>query len=127
MKKIIIWGTGEKAKRLCNYLDFNEVEIIGFTDNSGVNDKELWNGYKYIPRRKALTLEYDYIVIASVAFCDIASELMFDCGVDRSSIIQANNVQFMIPNTLFFFNQIELDPQKYSIFTDINSFSCEIV
>lgn len=127
MKKIIIWGTGIRAKILCNYLDFKEVEIIGFTDNSGVSDKELWNGYKYIPKNEALSLEYDYIVIASVAYCEITIDLMYEFGIERNRIVQANNVQFMIPNTLYFFNQIETDPQKYSIFRDINSFSCEIV
>ena len=122
MKKIIIWGTGTKARILCNYLDYSVVEIIGFTDNSGVSNKELWEGYRYISREKALEEEYDYIVIASAAYSEITVRLIAE-GVDKNKIIQANNVQFMIPDTLYFFNQVEENIEKYKIFIDINLFS----
>lgn len=125
--KIVIWGTGIRARQLCRYLNFSKVEIICLTDNSGDENKELWDGYKYIPPNKAVKLKFDYIVIASMAFCEITAQLMHDWDIDREFIIQANNVQFMIPDTLYFFSQIETEQKKYSIFTDINSFSCEIV
>lgn len=126
MKKLLIWGTGLKARRLCNYLNYDEVEIIGFTDNSGSEDKELWGGYKYIPRYDAVKLDYDYIVIASAAYCEIAAKLIAE-GIDEDKIIQADNVQFMLPDTLYFFDKVETDEEKYKIFTDINSYSCSIV
>lgn len=124
MKKIIIWGTGMRAQRLCHYLNYDEVEIIGFTDNAGNENVKLWNGYSYIPREEALACTYDYIVIASISYCDIAAQLISE-GIEASKIIQAYNVQFMVPNTLYFFHQIEQDEEKYKIFTDINLFSCE--
>lgn len=124
MKKIIIWGTGIRAKRLCHYLDYGEVEIIGFTDNAGNEGREWWNGYPYFRKEEALACKYDYIVIASISYCEIAAQLISE-GIDSSKIIQAYNVQFMVPNTLYFFHQIEQDEEKYKIFTDINLFSCE--
>lgn len=122
MKKIIIWGTGFKAKRLCHYLNYDEVEIIGFTDNSGSDGKELWGGYKYMPKYDALQCDYDYIVIASAAYCEITAQLIAE-GIEKDKIIQADNIQFMIPNTLYFFDEIELDEEKYKIFIDINLLS----
>lgn len=124
MKKILIWGTGMRARRLCHYLDYGEVEIIGFTDNSVNQGKELWAGYRYIPQNEALAQEYDYIVIASAAYCEITIQLIVE-GIDQNKIIQAYNVQYMVPNTLYFFNNVEYDEEKYKIFMDINLFSCE--
>ena len=126
MKRIIIWGTGIKAKRLCNYLNYAEVGIIGFTDNSGEENKKLWGEYQYISREDALNIDYDYIVIASASYCEITAQLLAD-GVDPSKVIQCNNVQFMIPDTLYFFDAVETDNEKYKIFTDINLYSCVIV
>ncbi len=126
MKKIIIWGTGVKAKRLYNYLNFDEVEILGFTDNSGDDDKKLWNGCKYLPRCEALKCDYDYIVIASAAYCEITAQLIVE-GIDENKIIQADNVQFMIPDTLYFFDKVVTDQEKCKIFTDISLYSCVIV
>ncbi len=126
MKKILIWGTGIKARRLCNYLDFNEVEILGFTDNSGLTDIKLWDGYKFIPKSEALKFDYDYIVIASGAYCEITAQLIAE-NITENKIIQADNVQFMIPDTLYFFNEIETNEEKYKIFTNINLYSCIIV
>lgn len=141
MKKIIIWGTGMEARRLCHYLNFNEVEIIGFTDNSAALCKKLWNGYKYISKWNISKYTYDYIVITNDAqsiekfinhlipvhlrrkqYHKITEKLLSK-GINRERLIQAGNVQFMIPNTLYFFDQIEEDTEKYKIFTDINSFS----
>lgn len=124
MKRIIIWGTGLKARRLCRYLNYDEVEIIGFTDNSGNKDVKLWNGYQYLAREEAMKCIYDYIVIASASYCEITTELMAD-GIDSTKIIQAYNVQYMAPDTLYFFNQVEHSEEKRKVFTDINLFACE--
>lgn len=125
MKKLLIWGTGIKARRLCHYLNFDEVEIIGFTDNSGSVCKELWDRYPYFPKTEALNCDYDYIVISSAYYCEITSQLLAE-GVDAGKIIQSDNVQFMIPDTLYFFNQIVSDDEKYKIFIDINLWSCSL-
>lgn len=125
MKKLLIWGTGMRAKRLCHYLNYDEVEVIGFTDNAAENKEcDQWNGYPYFSKEKALANAYDYIVIASIFYSEITAELISE-GVEASRIIQAYNVQFMVPNTLYFFHQIERDEEKYKIFIDINLFSCE--
>lgn len=124
MKKLLIWGTGMRARRLCHYLNYEEVEIMGFTDNSGNANVYLWGGYKYIPKKDALACSYDYIVIASEAYCEITAQLISE-GINSDVIVQAYNVQHMVPNTLYFFNRVEFDEEKYKIFTDINLFACE--
>lgn len=124
MKRLLIWGTELKARRLCHYLDYGEVEIVGFTDNSEKEEEELWGGYHYIPKAEALSCKYDYIVIASAFFCEITAELVSN-GIDSSKIIQAYNVHYMVPDTLYFFNQVDHNEEKRKIFTDINLFACE--
>lgn len=124
MKKILVWGTGIKARRLCHYLDFDAVEIIGFTDNAENIRKELWDGYQYLSKEEALKSGYEYIVIASSFYCEIATQLLSE-GVDACKIVQSDNLQFMVPNTLYFFNQVVRDEEVYKIFTDINLLACK--
>lgn len=120
-KKIIIWGAGERTRRLLHYLDYDQIEIIGFTDNSGKTNREenfLW-GYSYIPKREALQEAYDYIVIGCMAYCDVTNQLLYE-GIQREKIIQAYNAHYGIPDTLYFYNSIETDEGKYSVFKSID-------
>ena len=126
MKIIIIWGTSIKAKKLLSYLNFDKVEIIGFTDNDfskSYNDCFI-GGYPYVPWEDILKEKYDYVLIASSAFCEITIQLVFH-GVLPEKIIQAYNCQFMFPNALYFFNKLELDQDKYDIFVRLDTLCFE--
>lgn len=126
MKRIIIWGTSLKAKRILNFLNYDKVEIIGFTDNN-FNRPHIDNfikEYSYIPYEDILRKDYDYIVIASSAFCEITDQLLFE-GVFPEKIIQAYNCQYMLSDALFFFNQLEVEEKKYEIFTRFSTFCFE--
>jgi len=123
VKRIIIWGTSLKAKRILHFLNYAKVEIIGFSDNNFTRSyiADFINGYPYIPGEDILQEKYDYIVIASSAFCEITDQLLF-CGVSPEKIIQAYNCQYMLSDALFFFNKPELDEKKYEIFTRFSTF-----
>lgn len=126
MKRIIIWGTSLKARRVLHFLNYEKVEIIGFTDNYLFRPRvdNFIREYPYIPWEDILEEQYDYIVIASSAFCEITDHLLFS-GVSPEKIIQAYNCQFMLSDTLFFFNKPELDENKYEIFTRFGTFCFE--
>lgn len=128
MKKAIIWGTGFNAVRLFHYLNLDEVDIVGFTDNSGKTGiiKDFMFERPYLPVKEALRQEVDFFIIGSREYCVISSQLV-DYGITRERIIQACNVQFMIPDTLYYYNDIETDENKYKIFSSLESYSCRIV
>lgn len=126
MKKIIIWGTSIKAKRMLRCLNFDKVEILGFTDNDFAKTytENFIEEYSYIPWEEIIKQTYDYIVIASSAFCEITIQLLY-YNVLPEKIIQAYNCQFMFPDTLYFFNEMELDQGKYDIFAKLDTLSFE--
>lgn len=120
-KKVIIWGTGERTRRMLHYLDYAQIEVIGFTDNSGKKDREenFLQGFPYIPKKEALQEAYDYIVIGCMAYCDVTNQLLYE-GIQREKIIQAYNAHNGVPETLYFYNSIETDEEKYLVFKSID-------
>lgn len=126
MKKVIIWGTSVKAKRILQYLDPDKAEIVGFTDNDFAKSytEHFMKEYPYIPWEDIIEKTYDYIVIASSAFCEITIQLLYH-NVSSEKIIQAYNCQFMFPGTLFFFNRLERDQDKYDIFAKLDTLCFE--
>lgn len=126
MKRVIIWGTSIKARKILKFIDCEKVEIIGFTDNNLLrpHTDNFIRTYPYIPWEDILQLEYDYIVIASAAFCEITDKLLFS-NVPEEKIIQAYNCQYMFDDSLFFFNKLETDENKYEIFSRFSTFCFE--
>ncbi len=126
MKRIIIWGTSIKAKKILHFIDYKKVEIIGFTDSNStrVLVENFIKTYPCIPWEDALQLGYDYIVIASNAFCEITDQLLF-YDVPQEKIIQAYNCQYLFSDSLFFFNKLETDEKKYEIFSRFSTFCFE--
>lgn len=127
-KRVIIWGTGERTRRLYHYLNHEQIEILGFTDNSGKEEREenFMFGYPYLPASEALKESYDFIIIGCMAYCDVTNQLLYE-GVGREKIIQAYNVHHLIPETLFFYNDIEMDEEKYSVFNALECLACFFV
>lgn len=126
MIQIIIWGTSIKARKIMHFIDYEKVKIVGFTDNNLLRPRadNFIGTYPYIPWEEILQAEYDYIVIASNAFCEITDQLLFN-DVPEEKIIQAYNCQFMFPDSLFFFNRLETDEKKYEIFSRFSTFCFE--
>lgn len=124
-KKIIIWGVEAAARKFYHYLDHDHVEVIAYTYSmckERVDD--LYFGVPCIPPEDALKLAYDYIVIANrTCFCEITVQLI-EKGVNKEKIVQAYNTYYMLPETLFYFDEIDLDRGKRALFT---SLACMIV
>ncbi len=118
-KKVIIWGTKAKARRICHFLNDEYAEIIAFTDSMCNEKYEFGNKIEVMPLYDALTLEYDYIVIASTAWDEITERLRYE-GVDDSKIVQIYNYHFTIPNTLFFYDDIDINQEKMEIFRGVS-------
>ena len=124
MSKIIIYGTAYKAKKLCHYLQ-DDVEIIAFTESGCREERTLWNGKKCVPIAEALALNYEYIVIASSAYCEITSSLIAE-GVLPENIIQAFNAHSRFPNTLFYYNVLDPFQGKVKIFKSLDCLVSEM-
>lgn len=74
MKKVILWGTGNKAKRYMDFNYFKNCEIIGFIDT--YNYGNLYAGKKVFHPMYLTEIidEIDYVVIVSQFFSEIYSE-----------------------------------------------------
>ncbi len=119
-KKVIIWGTGTYFRKLYNCLDFENVEVLAYTSTEcekRVDD--YYDGNPLVPPWEALKMEYDYVLIASRnCFCEITNQLLDD-GVKGEKIVQVFNSSFVNPGTLFYFNEIDPDRKKLSLFTSL--------
>ncbi len=86
MKKLIIFGAGMNWNRLNKVLNYQNAEIIAFSDN----DKEKWgrdiNGIKVIPPAEISIQSFDYIVITSQYYNEIEVQLA-KLGILRDKII----------------------------------------
>ncbi len=120
MKKIIIWGMKEKAIRICHFLNYELAEIVAFTDG-GCRDRYVFrNGINAMPYYEALSLEYDYIVIASRNWDEISVKLQME-GVPKDKIIQVFNSHYSVPDTLFYFDEIDSNQDKKLIFKSLGN------
>ena len=74
MKKVILWGTGDRAKRYMDFNYFENCEIIGFIDT--YNYGNLYAGKKVFSPMYLMEVvnDLDYVVIVSQFFSEIYSE-----------------------------------------------------
>lgn len=74
--KIVIWGTGHDANKLMEYLhrlDSWSDEILAFCDNN--NKREFFHGVKVITPSELCDYEMDYIVVATMYYKMIMSQI----------------------------------------------------
>lgn len=95
MKKAIIWGTGKTTynflRQQCFLINY---EIIGFVDN---NSRQWGKFYGDMDRKiyspdEAISLTYDVIIICSIYFEEIQTQL-FEMGITRKKIITYKDVE----------------------------------
>ncbi|MCM3338746.1 TylF/MycF family methyltransferase [Paenibacillus sp. MER TA 81-3] len=84
--KVMIFGTGEGARRALAILDLDKVEILCYIDNDSSKQNTLYNGIKVISPEE-VKHNYDFIVIASMFFEEIFSQLI-ELGVEKGKIIK---------------------------------------
>lgn len=84
--KVMIFGTGDGARRTLDILDLDKVKIISFIDNDPLKQNTFYNGIKVISPEE-LKHNYDFIVIASMYFQEIYSQLI-KLGVEKGKIVK---------------------------------------
>lgn len=90
MLKVLIWGTGGTWKHIKEYLDYDEIDIVGFVDNApscleinicGKNFQVL-SPHEYLKKEKTI----DKIFIASMYFIEIQEQLIKEFGIEKEKI-----------------------------------------
>ena len=107
MIDIIIWGTGSACKKRLLGLDFNNVNILAFTDNNSLKWGELFYDKLIIPPQKINEFNYRYILIASIYEDQIINDLRC-MEVNENSIIPYNVPIFKLDLYKEIFNQKHL-------------------
>lgn len=85
--KVLIFGTGEGAKKALEIIDLEKVYILAYLDNDQTKQGMSFNGIKVEAPLSVNKYEYDYIVIASIYYQEITAQLL-KMNVHRSKIIQ---------------------------------------
>ena len=86
MKKIIIWGAGTAGAALLREVK-DAYDIIAFVDS----DKDMWggekNGIPILPPEQTLhEMEYDYVLIGTMAACEEVFEQLKEMGIPEYKI-----------------------------------------
>lgn len=86
MISILIWGSGEGAKRIVNNIFEENVRIIAFVDNSvKMQGKDLY-GKEIIAPDRVKSLLYDYLVIGTFKYAEVNEQLK-QLGLDDNRVI----------------------------------------
>jgi len=84
-QKIILFGAGEKALTIFNYI-YNEYDIIAFVDNDLRVQGKTINNLKVIDPNSINKLDFDYVIVASMFDTAITSQLFYDLNIDLEKI-----------------------------------------
>lgn len=86
MNRMLIFGTGNSAKKLVRYIDKTENRILCYVDN----DRKKWgkkiHGKRIFSPSVVCRLKYDYIFVASSYWKEIMEQLL-KLGVDKKKIL----------------------------------------
>lgn len=84
--KIIIFGCGITARELLKVLD-DSIMIQGFSDNNKDLHNKSFNGENVYPPEDIASLDFDYIVVASIFYNVIIKQLTEIVGIPREKIL----------------------------------------
>lgn len=87
--KVIIYGTGNRCKQIMNITFFDKlVDVIAFVDSDVKNQGDVFEGNLIISPLDIKRYKYDYILIASVYYDEIKSNLVNKYNVSSDAIIE---------------------------------------
>lgn len=86
MLNIIIFGTGSSAVNFLSTIDKKKANIIAFADNDKKKHNTIFYRKSVISPEEILSLDYDYIFIASQFSYEIMLQLL-ELGIDYSRVI----------------------------------------
>lgn len=85
MKKIIVFGAGNTAEKVSKYINKRTNVILCYADNDIKKHGKKLNGKEIIDPKFISSMEYDYIIIASIYWREIRKQ-MISLGVDAEKI-----------------------------------------
>ncbi len=86
MHRIVIFGTGKSAEKVCKSIKNTTVEIVNFVDNNYNKHGKMFNDREIISPNDLVDLQYDYIVIAIIKYTSVIRQLL-NIGVSADKII----------------------------------------
>lgn len=86
MIKLLIFGTGESAEKVFLNTRKDKAEIIGYLDNNPKRQGSYFKGTKIYAPYEHSSLDYDYIIIATLKY-DIITRQLMDLGIDKNKIV----------------------------------------
>ena len=81
MKKILVFGTGGAAEKFMANAG-GIYDVVGFADNDPKKHGKLFHGRRIFAPSEIASLQFDQIIVASMWFADIQSQLVEQCGVN---------------------------------------------
>lgn len=85
MEKIVIFGTGESAKKLIKALKKSNTNIIAYADNDFNKHGKKLNDIIILNPKDLDNIDFDFIVISNIKFESIKKQLI-DIGVEENKI-----------------------------------------
>ncbi len=89
-KKIIVFGTGESAKKLLKAIKYKNAKIIAFADNNYNKHGKIFENKMIINPRQISEMRFDYIIISNIKYEKITRQLV-ENGIDDKKIFSYFN------------------------------------
>lgn len=118
MFKILIFGTGVNMQKIINSINYEETVIIAYVDNNKYKTGNKINKTDIISPNQINKYSYDFIIIASIDYINITSQLL-DLKVDYHKIVQFYNYSLFFPKLFFFNNLLVANDDLNKIFLDV--------
>lgn len=118
MFKVLIFGTGVSMQKINNSINYNKVKVIAYVDNNKYKVDNKINQIDIISPNQISKYTYNFIIIASIDYSNITSQLL-DLKVEHQKIIQFYNYSLFFPNLFFFDNMLITNSDLNEIFLDV--------
>lgn len=86
MKKVIVFGTGESAKKVLKAIRNENAEIIAFADNDFNKHGQIMNGVEIINPKTIIDREFDVILISILKYKSVEKQLS-EYGIEADKML----------------------------------------
>ena len=107
MDNIAIFGTGSGAEKVIKSLDSIKYKIVAYIDNNENMKDKIFKGIKVSAPPELCNIEYDKIIICSVAYKAIFKQLTEDYNIDPNKI--ENNLFFIKEKLMNYYDKITIE------------------
>lgn len=85
MKKIYIWGTGNKAQTYLKTQEISFEQLCGFIETK--REKFIFNGKNVYEPSEMANLEYDFILVLVEQYTNEIKQTALECGIDLRKVV----------------------------------------